>query len=76
MTAFEKILLQEMSTLPESRRADVLAFIRFLKISLTDDDEMDREYEEAIQNARATAKLYNITEQDIENEIRAVREGK
>jgi len=76
MTAFEKILLQEMSTLPESRRADVLAFIRFLKISLTDDDEMDREYEEAIQDARATAKLYNITEQDIENEIRAVREGK
>ncbi len=76
MTACEKILLQEISTLPENRRADVLAFVRFLKISLKDDDELDREYAEAIQDARATAKLYNITKDDIESEIRAVREGK
>ena len=76
MTAFEQILLEEVSTLPKARRADVLAFIRFLKISLKDDDELDREYAEAIEDARSTAKLYNITEQDIEDEIRAVREGK
>jgi len=76
MTAFEQILLEEISTLPKARRADVLAFIRFLKISLKDDDELDREYTEAIEDARATAKLYNITEQDIEDEIRAVRESK
>ena len=76
MTAFEQILLEEVSTLPKARRADVLAFIRFLKISLKDHDELDREYAEAIEDARSTAKLYNITEQDIEDEIRAVREGK
>ena len=76
MTDFEQILLREVATLPESRQADVLAFIRFLKISIIDDNELEREYDEAIKDARATEKLYNITEKDIEDEIRAVREGK
>jgi len=34
MTNFEQTLLKEVATLPESRYADVLAFIRFLKISI------------------------------------------
>ena len=76
MTDFEQTLLREVATLPESRQADVLAFIRFLKISIIDDDELEREYDEAIKDARATALKYNITEEDIEAEIRAVREGK
>lgn len=76
MTDFEQTLLKEVATLPESRRADVLAFIRFLKISIRDDEALEREYDEAIKDARATALKYNITEEDIEAEIRAVREGK
>lgn len=76
MTTFEKTLLREISTLPESRQADVLAFVRFLKISLKDDDELEREFDEAIKEARATALKYNITEEDIDAEIRAVRDGK
>lgn len=76
MTNFEQTLLKELATLPESRRADVLAFIRFLKISIRDDEALEREYDEAIQDARATALKYNITEDDINAEIRAVREGK
>ena len=76
MTNFEKTLLKEVATLPESRYADVLAFIRFLKISIIDDDELEREFDEAIEDARATALKYNITEEDIDAEIRAVREGK
>ena len=76
MTDFEQTLLQEVATLPESRRADVLAFIRFLKISIRDDSALENEYDEAIKDARATALKYNITEDDIETEIRAVREGK
>ncbi len=76
MTTFEQTLLREVSTLPESRRADVLAFVRFLKISLKDDDELEREFDEAIKEARATALKYNITEEDIDAEIRAVRDGK
>ena len=76
MTDFEQTLLKEVSTLPESRRADVLAFIRFLKISIRDDEFMEREFDEAIKDARETALKYNITEEDIDAEIRAVREGK
>jgi len=37
---------------------------------------LEREYDEAIKDARATALKYNITEEDINAEIRAVREGK
>jgi len=76
MTDFEQTLLQEVATLPESRRADVLAFIRFLKISIRDDSALESEYDEAIKDARETALKYNITEDDINAEIRAVREGK
>ena len=76
MTAFEQTLLREVATLPESRQADVLAFIRFLKISIKDDGELEREYDEAIKDARATAQKYNITQADIDAEIRAVRDGK
>lgn len=76
MTNFEQTLLKEVATLPESRYADVLAFIRFLKISIIDDTELELEFDEAIKDARATAIRYNITDKDIEDEIRAVREGK
>jgi hypothetical protein len=76
MTTFEQTLLREVSTLPESRQADVLAFIRFLKISIKDDGELEREFDEAIKDARATALKYNITQTDIDAEIRAVRDGK
>lgn len=76
MTNFEQTLLREISTLPESRRADVLAFVRFLKISLMDDEKQEREFDEAIKDARATAIKYNITQDVIDAEIRAVRDGK
>ena len=76
MTTFEQTLLREVATLPEARQADVLAFIRFLKISIKDDSELEREYDEAIKDARATARKYNITQGDIDAEIRAVRDGK
>ena len=76
MITFEQTLLREVATLPEYRRADVLAFIRFLKIGVKDDDELEREYDEAIKDARATAQKYNITQDVIDAEIRAVRDGK
>jgi hypothetical protein len=76
MTDFEKTLLKEVATLPESRQADVLAFVRFLKISLPDEEKIRNEFQEALQDARTTAKRLNITDEDINNEIRAVRDGK
>lgn len=76
MTTFEQTLLREVSTLPEARQADVLAFVRFLKISLPDKEKIKEDFKEALKDARETAQRLNITEADIEAEIRAVREGK
>ena len=76
MTDFEQILLKEVATLPEARRADVLAFVRFLKISLPDEEKIRDEFKEALEDARVPALKYNITEEDINAEIRAVRDGK
>jgi len=75
MTTFEQTLLREVSTLPESRHADVLAFIRFLKISLLDEEKIREDFKEALKDARSTAKKYNITREDIDAEIRAAREA-
>ena len=73
MTIFESTLLREVSALPQSRRSDVLAFVRYLRISLMDDEEIERRYDTAVNTIRETAISYNITEKDIEDEIRAVR---
>jgi len=76
MTTFEKTLLREIATLPESRQADVLAFIRFLKISLPEKEKTGAEFKEALKDAHNTAKRLNISQEDIDAEIRAVRDGK
>ena len=76
MTTFEQTLLKEVATLPESRQVDVLAFIRFLKISLPDEEKIRDDFKEALKDARATAEKYNITQADIDAEIRAVRDAK
>jgi len=76
MTTFEQTLLREVATLPESRQVDVLAFIRFLKISLPNEEKIRDDFKEALKDARATAEKYNITQADIDAEIRVVRDGK
>ncbi len=76
MTTFEQTLLREVATLPESRQADVLAFVRFLKISLPNEEKVRYDFKGALEDARATAKEYNITQEDIDAEIRSVRDGK
>ena len=75
MTPFEETLIREVSTLPESRQADVLAFVRFLKISLPDNEKIKSDFREALKDARETAQRLNITQEDIDTEIRAVRNG-
>lgn len=56
MTTFEQTLLREVATLPESRQADVLAFIRFLKISLPEKEKIKADFKEALKDAGETAK--------------------
>lgn len=77
MTELEQTIMREISTLPESRRADVLAFIRFLKLSIPRDrKEIEESFEKSLRSIRARAKEMNITQEDIDGEIRAVREGR
>lgn len=77
MTNFEQTLLSEISTLPESRHADVLAFVRFLKLSIPNEQkELEARFDTALKSIRARARKLKITQADIEAEIRAVRAGK
>lgn len=74
MSNFEQTLLHEVAALPPSRRADVLAFVRYLRLSLMDNDELERRYDTAVNKIHEKARRYKISEQTIENEVRAVRE--
>lgn len=77
MTNLEQTIMLELSTLPETRYADVLAFIRYLKLSIPrDQKEIEERFDQALKSIRTRAKEMNITDEDIEAEIRAVREGK
>lgn len=77
MTNLEQTIMTEISTLPETRLPDVLAFIRYLKLSIPKEQkEIEERFDEALTSIRARAKDMNLTDEDIEAEIRAVREGK
>jgi rRNA maturation endonuclease Nob1 len=75
MTNLEQTIMREISTLPEARLTDVLTFVRFLKVSIPDEEKIRSDFKDALADARATARKYNITQADIDAEIRAVRDG-
>jgi hypothetical protein len=76
MTNLEQTIMREISTLPESRLPEVLKYIRFIKIGLADRDEIEKRFDESWKRVRARTKEMNITQEDIDAEVRAVREGK
>lgn len=77
MTNLEQTIMLEISTLPETRLTDVLAFIRYLKLSVPrEEKELEERFDKALKSIRARAKEMNITQEDIEAEIRAAREGR
>jgi hypothetical protein len=76
MTKLEQTIMLEISTLPESQLADVLKYIRFVKLGLADSSEIEKRFDESWERVRARAKELNITQEDIDAEIRAVRAGK
>ena len=77
MTNLEQTIMLEISTLPERRLADVLAFVRYLKLSIpTEEKDLEERFDKALKSIRERAKEMNITDEDIEAEIRAVRDGK
>ena len=76
MTAFETTVLRELADLPKSRRADVLAYIRFVKVGLADEKNIRARFASALKEARTEAHKRKITQKDIEAEIKAAREGR
>ena len=72
MTNLEQTIMREISTLSEDRLNDVLKYIRFIKLGLADSKEIEKRFDESWAKVRARAKELNITEKDIEAEIRAV----
>jgi D-serine deaminase-like pyridoxal phosphate-dependent protein len=75
MTNLEQIIIREISTLPESRLTDVLKYVRFIKLGLADRDEIEKRFDKSWKRVRVRAKKLNITQEDIDAEIRAVRAG-
>jgi len=69
-------IIKELAGLSEARQADVLAFVRFLKISLADMETTTQQFESALDQARKIAENRNITTEEIEDEIRAYRTKK
>jgi hypothetical protein len=77
MTSLEQTILREIETLPETRRADVLAFVRFLKLSIpSEQKEREERFSKALKTIRTRARKLNITQKDIDAEILATREGR
>lgn len=77
MTDLEQTILRELAALPEDRLASVLAYVRFLRLGLDlDEAEVEKRFEKSWKRVRARAKKLNLTQEDIEAEIRAVREGR
>lgn len=76
MTELEQTIMTEISTLPETRLPDVLAFIRYLKLSIPKEQkELEERFDEdeALKSISARAKEMNISEEDIEAEVRAAK---
>ncbi|MEW6203450.1 MAG: hypothetical protein AB1546_15850 [bacterium] len=75
MTKLEQTILKEVAALPKEHRADVLAFVRYLKLNIPGGGtEIEKRFDKALKSVRARAKKLNITQEDIDAEIRAVRE--
>jgi len=72
----KEALLTELETLPEAHQADVLAYVRFIKIGLANPATLDQQFVEALARVRAIATDRQITDADIEAEIQAVRAGR
>ncbi len=67
------ILIRELEGLPQHEQENVLSFVRFLKIGLADSQCLRERYHTSLARVRHIAEERGITEQDVMEEIRAVR---
>jgi hypothetical protein len=72
-TTVREAILREIENLPEAKQADVLVFIRFLRVGLVDEQTVERRFTDALTRGRAIARDRGITERDISEEVQAAR---
>ena len=68
-----EMVIQELNDMPEIGMLEVLDFVRFLKARLEELSPEER-FDRAWMVARRLATEYEITDQDIEAEVRSVRQ--
>jgi hypothetical protein len=73
VTTVREAILREIENLPEAKQADVLAFIRFLRIGLVDEQTVEQRFTDALVRGRAIARERSITERDVNKEVQAAR---
>jgi len=73
-TSVRETILQELEGLPEDRIPEVLDFIRFLKFR-QETERAGQRFAVAVEKARTIAKERDITDEDVREEIQAVRAG-
>jgi hypothetical protein len=72
----KEAVLQELDTLPASKMSEVLEFIRFLKVKLVSEAEIEGQFSQAVAKARSIADELGITDRDIDEEVAAHRAGR
>jgi hypothetical protein len=73
VTTVREAILREIETLPEAKQTDVLAFIRFLRIGLVDEQTVEQRFTDALVRGRTIAQERGITERDVSEEVQAAR---
>jgi hypothetical protein len=74
-TKVRQTVISEIQSLPDDQLPGVLEYIRFLRIKLLSDQELEDRFDVALASARAIAKREGITQEDVEREIEIVRSG-
>ena len=72
-TDVRQTVFREIQSLADDQLPSVLEYIRFLRIRLLSDQELERRFEAALATARAIAQQEGITQEDIEREVELVR---
>ncbi len=73
MIDFEQTLLQEVAALPKSRYADVLAFVRYLKLSIPSEElQLAQRLDDVLEAIRTRPETQNITPDDIDAEMNII----
>ena len=68
-------LLREIDALGEPELGEAISFVRWLRVSLASEASLEGRFQKALDHMRQVAAARGLTEEDVAEEVRAVREG-